>query len=519
MSTDQLINIAWLLVCAILVFLMQAGFCCLESGLVRSKNSINVSIKNLVDCCLAGILFWIVGFGMVYGDSFHGVIGTSSFLFDSPDAETIAFFLFQLTFCAASGTIVAGAVAERMRLVGYLTVATLIAGVIYPVFAHWAWNDNGWLAKIGFRDTAGATVVHSVGAWVALAACVVIGPRIGRFDSKDSAQFSGHNIPLAAVGVLLLWFGWFGFNGGSLGELNSSTPRIVAATALAGCSGGLIGLSIGWIAERRLDVVLVMNGILAGLVSVTAGCDAVSLFSAVAIGGGGAVVMWFGTKFLERVGIDDAVSAIAVHGAAGIWGTGAVAVFAFAEGHTTGTSFFLVQGLGVAVCFLWSFGVSYCAFRLCDCLFDMRVSPESEQLGLNIAEHQAATETHLLAREMERHRETGCFTKLATIDGPSEVGQIAARYNEVIKVVNEERENLVSANCRLNEVNDDLIRTQDELEAKLHELEEFNEFAVDRELRMIELKREINDLCALLDRPTRYQIDSGDLSCETTASS
>lgn len=331
----ELADIAWLVVSASMVFLMQPGFLCLESGLTRSKNSINVAIKNVADFGISVVLFWGIGFGLMFGVSHSGFLGTTNFFvsFDGALPSLAAFFLFQAMFCGTATTIVSGAVAERMRFSGYLMVAVLLSGFIYPLFGHWAWGGvftgkEGWLEQIGFVDFAGSTVVHSVGGWVALAAAIVIGPRRGRFDADGTPRrFGRQNIPMASLGVLLLWIGWFGFNGGSTFEMSARVPVIITNTVLGGASGMVTALVVAWWFRGRPDADAVLNGSLAGLVSVTASCHVINGPSAIVIGGVGGIVMLLTAWLLVRLQIDDVVGAIPVHAGAGVWGTLAVALF------------------------------------------------------------------------------------------------------------------------------------------------------------------------------------------------
>lgn len=289
----ELADVAWLVVCAALVFVMQAGFLCLESGLTRSKNSTNVALKNVADFGISVVLFWAIGFGLMFGASHNGLLGTTDFFvsFDGDGPSLAAFFLFQAMFCETATTIVSGAVAERMRFAGYLVVAVLLSGFVYTLFGHWAWGGifnghDGWLRQRGFVDFAGSTVVHSVGGWVALAAALVIGPRRGRFDADGTPRrFGRQNIPMASLGVLLLWIGWFGFNGGSTFQMINHVPAIIVNTTLGGAAGMVSALAVAWWLRRRPDVDAVLNGALAGLVSVTANCHAIDAPAAIVIGG------------------------------------------------------------------------------------------------------------------------------------------------------------------------------------------------------------------------------------------
>ena len=399
------LDILWLLLCAGMVFMMQAGFLCLEAGLTRAKNSINVAIKNLTDFSIAVILYWAFGFALMFGTSNGGFIGTNHFFVGYKgdiSSWSAAFFLFQLMFCGTAVTIISGAVAERTKFGAYLIVALIVAAFIYPVFGHWAWGGaydgglDGWLARQGFIDFAGSTVVHSVGGWVALAILLVVGPRKGRFPENQAPQrIAGNNLPLSMLGILFLWFGWIGFNGGSTFAMNDNVPMIITNTMLAGGAGAVIGLLMGRLLYEYYVVELVMNGALAGLVAITAASHAVNGLSAVVIGAIGAIVMSIAQRLMERLRIDDAVGAVPVHAVAGVWGTLAVALFANPGTLTPGFSRweqFQVQLLGVAVCFLFAFGVTYLFLSLINRIFPLRVSPEAEDIGLNIAEHRIGTE-------------------------------------------------------------------------------------------------------------------------------
>jgi Amt family ammonium transporter len=313
------IDILWVLISASLVFLMQGGFLCLESGLTRSKNNINVALKNLVDFGISITLFWAVGFSLMFGVSEAGWISASNFFpdFAKISAWQSVFFLFQAMFCGTAVTILSGAVAERMRFKGYIIISILVSGLIYPVFGHWSWNSlnnadtAGWLESMGFLDFAGSTVVHSVGGWVSLAALLVVGPRTGRFPENGPPQnIPGSNLPMAALGVGLLWLGWIGFNGGSTLAMDDQVPRIVANTMLAGGMGMIGALAMGWYLTKIVHVDYVMNGALAGLVAITANCYAVSAIDSVVIGFIGGMVMVGASSLLVKFRIDDVIGAI-----------------------------------------------------------------------------------------------------------------------------------------------------------------------------------------------------------------
>jgi Amt family ammonium transporter len=443
MTGEEGLDILWVLFCAVLVMLMQAGFLCLETGFTRSKNSINVAIKNLSDFGISTLIFAAFGFSLLFGPSQFGWIGNfHSIETSDPNTANLAFFLFQVMFCATATTIVSGAVAERMRFGGYLITAAVISGLIYPVFGHWAWNgidtgvSQGWLGRLGFVDFAGSTVVHSMAGWSALALVSILGAREDRFDTDGTLRsLQGHNLPFAMLGALFLWVGWLGFNGGSTQALDSRVPGIIINTLLSGSAGLAVALLLGWLRTGRSDVELVINGSLAGFVSITASCNAVSPLAAIAIGGIGAVVMAIATEILVRAKLDDVVGAIPVHAAAGVWGTLAVALFGDLETLDTGLdrlAQFAVQLLGALVCFIWSFGLIYAIFRGINRVFPIRVSAEAERMGLNVAEHGATTELYDLMVGMERQASTGDLSLRVAVEPFTEVGQIATHYNEVM---------------------------------------------------------------------------------------
>jgi len=461
MEEKQLIDILWVLIAAGFVFMMQGGFLCLESGLTRSKNSINVAIKNLADFGIAIVLYWIFGFALMFGITKGGWVGTTHFLpnIGQGGAWLATFFLFQVMFCATAATIVSGAIAERTRFKAYIIITIIISGLIYPLFGHWAWGGAyvgasgpdsiiraGWLAERGFIDFAGSSVVHSVGGWVALAILLIIGPRTGRFPVGQPPQkIQGNNLPMAMLGVVLLFFGWFGFNGGSTLALNDQVPGIIANTALAGASGMVVTLFVGWYFKKLPDVSLPMNGILAGLVAITANCHAVSASSAVIIGAVGGIVMLVAGNLLERFKIDDVIGAVPVHLAAGVWGTIAVALFGDLEilgTNLTRIAQLKVQVIGIMVCFSLAFGGTYLIFRIINRFFSLRVTPKDEHDGLNVAEHGATTELVDLLGAMEIHEKTQDLSVRVSEEPFTEVGQVAKQYNNVIASLNESLEKI-----------------------------------------------------------------------------
>ncbi|MEL6438046.1 MAG: ammonium transporter [Cyanobacteria bacterium J06621_8] len=430
---DQL----WILLCSGLVFLMQAGFMCLESGLTRAKNSINVAVKNIADFGISVAQFWVFGYGIMFGASQVGLFGTSSF-FPSAASEPsgmITFFIYQAMFCGTATTIISGAVAERLKFSGYVMITFLVSGLIYPLFGHWAWNDGGWLKQLGFVDFAGSTVVHGLGALVSLATLILIGSRQGRFVSGKVNKIQGTNLPFAVLGALLLWVGWLGFNGGSTFELNEGVPGIILNTVIAGVAGMLTATLSSFWRFGRVEVEELINGSLAGLVAITANCNLVSTPLAVIIGVTGAIIAQLVSQSLKRYGIDDAVDAVAIHGGAGVWGTLCVALFGQLDLVATGLNRLNqleVQLLGVVVVVIWGFGVSWLLLKLLNSVFRLRVSAEAEAIGLNVAEHQAKTDTYELFQVMDLQARTHDLSLRVPVESFTENGHIATRYNQLM---------------------------------------------------------------------------------------
>jgi ammonium transporter, Amt family len=516
-AADRL-DVLWLVVCSAMVFSMQGGFCCLESGLVRAKNSINVAAKNILDFCISSGIFWTVGYGLAYGTTRGGVFGTDGFFFNqSHDAYSTAYFLFQLVFCGTSVTIISGAVAERTRLLGYVWIVLVTALLIYPAVSHWIWNRNGipegpytgWLAVRGFVDFAGSTVVHSVGGWISLAAILAIGPRLGRYD-QGPRPLQGHDVPMAALGVVILWFGWYGFNGGSALRLSDQVPMILVNTTMGAAMGGCSASLITWTLRNKIDVGMLMNGILAGLVSVTASCHATTPSSAVVIGLVGGAICVGATSLMNHWKIDDAVGAVPVHLGGGIWGTLSVAIFGELNQLGTGLTRLEQVGaqlLGIAACFGWAFLVPMTLFWITR--NRLRVDPPDEHRGLNIAEHDATTEMHELLFEMERHRVTGDFSQHVPVEPHTEVGQIAQQYNRVLDAFGDQSRQ-TEQHARTSEaLRAQAEKARGELASQVETLDRFHKLTVGREERMVELKREINELCRRLGQPPPYPQSNG----------
>jgi ammonium transporter, Amt family len=404
--TPHLPALVWLLAASALVFFMQAGFAAVEAGAVRHKNSINVALKNVVDLCVSFLAFLVVGYALMFGAdaSGAGLWGTPTLFLggiaaadpagtDVFTAFPMAAFLFQATFCATAATIVSGGVAERCRFLAYVLVTAGMALVIYPLYGHWTWG-GGWLADLGFHDFAGSSVVHLLGAGVTAAGLLVLGPRTGRFDADGRPRpIPASSMPLMAVGVCVLAFGWIGFNGGSA-PLGPETATIIVKTLTAGCAGGVAALLATWALRGVPAADLVLNGVLGGLVAITAGANCLSLPSAALVGLAGGLAVVAGAALLERWRLDDAVGAVPVHGAAGVvgvLGAGLLVDPAWLAANRPGMgqgSFFLVQALGVTACLLWAVGAGWLLWWLVGRITSLRVGPDEERVGMNYSEHQ-----------------------------------------------------------------------------------------------------------------------------------
>jgi Amt family ammonium transporter len=428
----------WMLLASALVFLMQVGFCALEAGLVQSKNTINVAAKNVTDLCISGVSFWAIGSVIMFGDGRLADAGIDT----SPEHNwAMAFLVFQILFCGTATTIVSGAVAERMRFGSYALLAAVISLCIYPIIGSWAWmgldgGALGWLEELGFVDFAGSTVVHSVGGWVALAALLIIGPRLGRYSTRDSGRLQAGNVPLSAVGLGLIWVGWIGFNGGSTLALDSSIGLIILNTVLAGCAGGCAAQGLSHVKDGFVSVNALLNGVLGGLVAVTAGCHLFEPWAAAVIGAIGGLSVIGGSWLLDRFRIDDAVGAIPAHLGAGIMGTLGVAILARPDSFEISAFDQLqIQALGVVAIGAYAFTASFVALYLINKMVRLRVNEAEEITGLNAVEHNASTAVLDLIHDMEVQRETGDLGRPVRVDAGSEVESIAHQYNRVIKKI------------------------------------------------------------------------------------
>jgi len=398
------IDTIWTLIAAFLVFFMQAGFAMVEAGFTRAKNAGNIIMKNMMDFASGSLVFWAVGFAFMFGSGNSFIGSTGYFLQDTfanlgLDIPIAAFFIFQTVFAATAATIVSGAMAERTNFSGYLAYSVVITAFIYPVVGHWIWG-GGWLAELGIVDFAGSTVVHSVGGWAALAGAIVLGPRIGKYNEDGSANaLPGHNLLMAALGVFILWFGWFGFNPGStVAGTDLSIASIAVTTNLAAAAGAVMAMIVSWIKYGKADVSMTLNGALAGLVGITAGTAAVGNLSAVIIGGIAGIIVIYSVEFFDKLQIDDPVGAVSVHGVCGAFGTIAVGFFATEGGLLFGGGFSLLitQIIGVVSVFFWAFGLGFVLFKVIDAIIGLRVSEEDEIEGLDYSEHGAESYPDLM---------------------------------------------------------------------------------------------------------------------------
>jgi Amt family ammonium transporter len=397
----------WVLFAAILVMFMQAGFAMLTAGFSRARNAGNMLMNVLMDFSFAAVAYWVIGFALMFGAG-NLLLGTSGFFlqdsggtFASLDWGRVPLecqFFFQLMFCAISATIVAGAMAERTRFIAYIFYSIVVSAFIYPIVGHWIWG-GGWLAGIGMRDFAGSTVVHSTGGWLALTGAVMLGARSGKYNPDGTSNaLPSNNLPLAALGTFILWFGWFGFNAGRTMALVPEIAHIAVTTNLAAAAGGIAAMLTTWLIFKKPGIGLTLNGVLGGLVGITASCAFVSAGSAIGIGVIAGILVVLATVFIDQVfHIDDPVGAIAVHGVCGSWGTFALGLFAqdkFAPG-TTGDGLFFgggwnllgAQSLGILSVFTWCMATGFLLFWIIRHLVGLRVNREEELRGLDIGEH------------------------------------------------------------------------------------------------------------------------------------
>jgi len=394
MEANAVLDLMWIVIWGVLVFFMQAGFTLVETGFTRGKNAGNIIMKNIMDLCIGSLGFWAIGYTVMYGESIGSLIGTPTLFFDNVDDMHNLFF--QTVFAATAATIVSGAVAGRTKFSTYIIFSFVMTVMIYPISGHWVWQGDGWLTELGFVDFAGSTVVHSVGGWAALVGAILVGPRLGKYTNGRSNAIPGHNLLIGALGIFILWLGWFGFNAGSQlaisGDNANAVAGILITTNLAAAAGAMVAMFVSWMLYGKPDISMTLNGALAGLVGITAGCAAVSPAGAAIIGAiaGGVVVL--SIEFIDKkLKVDDPVGAVSVHGVCGALGTLLVGVFALDGGLLYGGGFSLlgVQAIGVLSIGAWAAGTAFVVLYVLKKTIGLRVSKEEEVDGLDIHEHKS----------------------------------------------------------------------------------------------------------------------------------
>ena len=411
------LTFVWLLLCGGLVFLMHAGFSLVEAGFTRAKNTANILMKNLMTICVGVLIYWLVGWGIMYGDDIAGILGFSQFCLSGADNLVWNGWFFQMVFAATGATIVSGAMAERTKFISYLVFTVLLVAIIYPVYGHWVWSgadlalltgEGSAIVKMcgaSFHDFAGSGVVHSIGGYAALAGVIILGPRIGKFKDGKPQAIPGHNITFGFLGVLLLWLGWLGFNGGSTLDGSDAYMNLaVVNTFLAAAAGAVAAMILTWLKTGKPDPSLTANGVLAGLVAITAPCGSVENWAAIVIGLIAGGIVYAGVMFNEAVlKVDDPVGAIAVHGYCGTWGLLSVGIFAVGMGEGIlggavytagapgllygGVNQFIIQVVGALASIIWAFVAGFIVFKIIDVVIGLRASQKEEVEGLDITEH------------------------------------------------------------------------------------------------------------------------------------
>ena len=393
-----MLNSIWVLCAAVFVFFMQAGFACMESGFSRSRNACNIWLKNLCDFCIGALVYYVIGFGLMYGDDYHGLIGINGFIdplaqklqiWEGMELSKEIFLLYQTMFCATTATIISGSVAERFKFNSYLVVSAVMTGLIYPVVGHWIWG-GGWLSELGFSDFAGSTAVHFVGACAAFMGAYMVGPRLGKYRKGKPQAIPGHNIPMGILGAFILWFGWYGFNPGSELALDETTFYTTITTTLTAAAGGIAGLVTSWIRFKKPDPTLAANGALAALVGICTGVAEVSPFGSIAIGLICGTLICFTLEFVDhKLHVDDPVGAISLHGGSGAVGTILAALFSVKKGlfYGFGSDFLVSQLIGVLSVAAFCAVTTYILFKVLKETVGIRVSEEEELAGLDVQEH------------------------------------------------------------------------------------------------------------------------------------
>ena len=491
------INLLWVLISAFLVFLMQLGFAMVETGMVRVKNTINVAMKNLIDTIFGLILFWLVGYGLMFGYDLNGLIGTDGFAIDGKDFNENGFFFFQAMFAATAATIISGAVAERIKFNAYVIVTIVVTSLIYPIFGHWAWSDNGWLKQLGFVDFAGSTVVHSIGAWIGLAGAIALGPRLGKFKNGKVKRFAPSNHNFVVFGVFILFFAWFGFNGGSLLRFEPQVTSILLNTTIAAAFGGFGGWLISLINKEKVGVEIFAFGVIAGLVGVTAGCDQFDTRTSAFVGLVSVFVMYFfDSLILKKFKIDDPLSVVGVHGFAGAWGTIAVGIFAALPNDVTRLDFIYVQVLGVLVAFVFAFSLGMVLFLTLAKFNLLRVRKRHEVIGLNVSEHNAKLPWVDTIESIIKIMKTGDMQHRIYEERGTEIGLVAKFFNYLLDILKQKQIDLQNSNVKLRSKADiDPLTQIFNRRALMEKLKDKNLFHANYSVIMVDIDKfkDVND--------------------------
>ena len=446
------IDTLWVLLCSFLVFLMQLGFSLIETGSVRAKNTINVAMKNLIDSVFCIVFFWLIGYGIMFGFDTNGIIGTNSFAIDGSNSNENTFFFFQAMFAATAVTIISGSVAERIKFNGYIIVAIVVTSFIYPLYGHWVWSDTGWLKELGFTDFAGSTVVHSMGAWIGLMGTIFLGPRLGKFSKGKIHYFAPSNHNFIVFGAFILLLAWFGFNAGSSLVFNENTSLILVNTLIGASFGGIAGWALTLVSKEKVAIETFAFGIIAGLVGITAGCDQYSLYESAFVGFFATVIMFITDRYLTHIlKIDDPLSAVAIHGFAGIWGTLCVGFFGSLPNDLTRFEFIAVQGLGIVVAMITAVVLGSVMFYILQKFNLLRVIKKHEVLGLNVSEHNAKLPWVDTVDSIVKIMKTGNFTKKIHVERATEVGLVAKFFNYLLEMLQQEQVRLKISNRMLKQ--------------------------------------------------------------------
>ena len=450
METMESINLLWVVISAFLVFQMQLGFALIETGMVRVKNTINVAMKNLIDTVFGLMFFWLIGYGLMFGSDFSGLIGTDRFMIDGSNLGENGLFFFQAMFATTAATIISGAVAERIKFNAYIIVTIVVTAFIYPLFGHWAWGENGWLKELGFRDFAGSTVVHSVGAWIGLAGAIVLGPRLGKFKHAQIKYFAPSNHNFIVFGVFVLFFAWFGFNAGSLLRFDPRVTSILLNTTLGAAFGGFGGWFISLIYKEKVSVEIFAFGVIAGLVGVTAGCDQFDAKTAAFVGFVSVFVMHiFDLLLLKKFKVDDPLSVVGVHGFAGAWGTLAVGIFATLPKDMSRLEFVIVQLIGIASAFGFAFALGLMLFGILAKYNFLRVQKRHEVIGLNVSEHNAKLPWVDTIESIIKIMKTGDIKHKIHEERGTEIGLVAKFFNYLLEIMRQKQIDLQNSNIQL----------------------------------------------------------------------